>query len=255
MAVFAHQDDVEFCAFHGIVECYDNADKGFHAVIVCDGTNSSRAGKYANYTNEQMITSRAIEQETASKIGRYTSLDQFKYPSAEIMDKNNSNVVQDIYNALVKVKPEVVYTHNLADKHNTHVAVVLRLISAIRMMLPQDRPQVVYGCEMWRGLDWLCESDKVVLDVSKNRELAWELFNVFESQIAGGKNYAKGVCGRCVANAAFDKSHALDTLSHVTYAMDLTPLIKNDKLCPAEFTKDYINRFECDVLTKINAFV
>ena len=51
---------------------------------------------------------------------------------------------------------------NLVDKHDTHVAVVLRVIAAIRQMPPDIRPEKLYGCEVWRDLDWMLDSDKVV---------------------------------------------------------------------------------------------
>ena len=39
--------------------------------------------------------------------------------------------VEDLAGLLRLARPEVVYTHNLADKHPTHVAVALRTISAL----------------------------------------------------------------------------------------------------------------------------
>ena len=59
------------------------------------------------------------------------------------------------------------YTHNLADKHETHVAVALRTIAAIRGLPEEERPARLLGCEVWRDLDWMLDEEKVVLDLSR----------------------------------------------------------------------------------------
>ena len=41
-------------------------------------------------------------------------------------------MVEDLKTLIAVMKPQVIYTHNLADKHDTHVAVTLRLIRALR---------------------------------------------------------------------------------------------------------------------------
>jgi hypothetical protein len=72
-------------------------------------------------------------------------------------------------------RPQVIYTHNLADKHDTHVAVVLRTLQALRELPREARPEHVYGCEVWRDLDWLSDADKVVFDVQAHENLAMSL--------------------------------------------------------------------------------
>ncbi len=48
-------------------------------------------------------------------------------------------------------------------------------------------PQKIYGCEVWRDLDWIVDSDKVVFDVGAHENLAVALTGVFDPQISGGK--------------------------------------------------------------------
>ena len=64
-------------------------------------------------------------------------------------------VVEDLEQILRAARPEFVYLHNLADKHDTHVAVALRSIAALRAVRQDVKPKRVYGCEVWRDLDWL----------------------------------------------------------------------------------------------------
>jgi hypothetical protein len=92
-------------------------------------------------------------------------------------------------------KPRFVYTHNLADKHDTHVAVALRVIEALRRLEGAERPERVVGCEVWRGLDWLMDSDKVLMDLSAHENMQFALLGVFDSQIAGWKTLRPGFDG------------------------------------------------------------
>jgi len=150
-------------------------------------------------------------------------------------------------------RPETVYTHNLADKHATHVGVAVAAIRAMRG-LPRDlRPRKVIGCEVWRDLDWLPDGEKVLMDVSAHDDLAAALHAAFASQIAGGKRYDLAVLGRRAANATFLESHATDSASQLIVGMDLTALVEDEELDMAEYAGGMIDRFRADVVSKINA--
>ena len=71
----------------------------------------------------------------------------------------------------------------------THVAAALRVICALRSFPDDLHPEKLYGCEVWRSLDWLCDEDKVVFDVSAYPNISAALIGVFDSQITGGKRY------------------------------------------------------------------
>jgi hypothetical protein len=145
----------------------------------------------------------------------------------------------------------VVYLHNLADKHDTHVGCALRCIEAMRQMPKSERPKMVYGCEVWRDLDWLVDSEKTAMPISAHTELARTLNEVFATQIAGGKRYDLAVLGRRTANATFSNAHSTDQESAMQWAMDLTPLIQDDSLDPVAYTVSFIDRLKADVTTRI----
>ena len=247
LAIAAHQDDIEFMAYSGIAECFGKRDKGFSACIVTNGSGSPRAGVYADYTDAQMIEVRRNEQKRAADIGQYKTLSLLMYPSSEVKDKNNPNVIADLVKLLKAAKPKIVYTHNFADKHDTHVAVAARAVAAIRALPAKERPERLYGCEVWRGLDWMCDGEKVFLNCADRPNLSAALMGVFDSQISGGKRYDAATIGRRMANATYAESHGVDEYTQVTYAVDLTPLIKDGKLDPLAFTLDKIKAFEADV--------
>ncbi|MEC8190285.1 MAG: PIG-L family deacetylase, partial [Verrucomicrobiota bacterium] len=57
----------------------------------------------------------------------------------------------------------------------------------------------------------------------------------FDSQIAGGKNYSDAVIGRRHANASFYKSHSVDSVDQIWYAMDLTEPCHDDSIDLKDF--------------------
>jgi hypothetical protein len=149
-------------------------------------------------------------------------------------------------------QPKFVYTHNLADKHDTHVAVALRVIEALRELDEAERPKQVIGCEVWRALDWMVDSDKVMMDLSAHENLQFALLGIFDSQIAGGKRYDLASMGRRRANATYFGSHSVDETTALNYGMDMTRLMNDLDLNPAEFVGHFVQRFAMDVQDRVN---
>ncbi|HIZ63955.1 MAG TPA: PIG-L family deacetylase [Firmicutes bacterium] len=253
LAISAHQDDVEFMAYAPIAECFGQKDKHFGAIIVTDGAGSPRSGLYADYTDEEMKAVRIVEQKKAAFVGEYSFLAMLGYPSKAVKDAKNEKVVEELAALIRRARPKYLYTHNLADKHETHVATALRVIAALRMLSPEERPEKVYGCEVWRDLDWVCDDEKVYLDCGAHPNLMRCLSAVFDSQIAGGKRYDLAAEGRRLANATFSASHACDTYEALNYAMDLTPLM-DENTDIVSFISGHIERFRQSVREKIKEF-
>ncbi|MEY3852486.1 MAG: hypothetical protein RI910_1466 [Verrucomicrobiota bacterium] len=251
LGIGAHQDDLEFMAFHGILACYDRKDRWFGGVTITDGRGSSRAGKFQDWTDDQIAAERIREQDAAAVIGQYAFMAQLGHPSKSVRDARETVVRDDLFRILEATRPEVVYLHNLADKHDTHVGCALRCLEALRRLPNADRPQKVYGCEVWRDLDWLVDSEKTPMPVSARPELARALNEVFATQIAGGKRYDLAVIGRRTANATFSQAHATDQESAMQWAMDLTPLVQDDSLDPVAYTTGFIDRLKADVTTRL----
>jgi len=226
LGIGAHQDDLEFMALHGILECFQNEQKWFGGVTCTDGAGSSRSGPYADYTDEQMKAARVQEQKTAAVIGQYSFMVQLAHPSRVAKQSDERSVmVDDLVTILEAAQPEVVYTHNPFDKHAAHVGVLFAVLEAIQRLPEGQRPQQLIGCEVWRGLDWLPDELKVVQNLDAHPNLAAALNGVFDSQITGGKRYDLAVEGRRLANATFLDSHAIDAAQRVAYAIDLSDLI------------------------------
>lgn len=251
LGIGAHPDDLEFMAFDGIARCYANEGRWFGGVTCTDGAGSARGGEYAGYTDRQMMDVRHGEQNKAAAIGRYGVMIQLGYPSPAIRNPRDPSLAEDLAKILEVARPEVVYTHNLADKHATHVGVAVAAIRAMRALHRDHRPAKVIGCEVWRDLDWLPDGEKVLMDVSGHEDLAVALHAAFASQIAGGKRYDLAVLGRRAANATFLESHATDSARQLIVGMDLTPLVDDEGKDMAEYVFGMIDRFRADVETRI----
>ncbi len=251
MAIGAHQDDLEIMAFDGILKCFQRQDRWFTGVVVTNGAGSPRADLYADYTDAAMQVVRRKEQKKAAVIGEYAAQVLLDYPSAVLKNGADPSPVEDLLTLFEWAHPEVIYTHNLADKHDTHVAVTLRVIEALRRLPAAARPQHLYGCEVWRNLDWLVDADKVTFDVSAHQGLQAALLGVFDSQVCGGKRYDLATMGRRQANATYFASHDTDTATGLIFAMDLTPLIVNPALNVADYVQSFIARLSQEVTTRI----
>ena len=251
LGIGAHQDDLEFMAFQGILACYDQKDRWFGGVTITDGRGSSRAGKFQDWTDDQIAAERIREQDAAAVIGQYAFMAQLGHPSKSVRDARETVVREDLFRLLEATRPEFVYLHNLADKHDTHVGCALRCLEALRRLPKADRPQKVFGCEVWRDLDWLVDSEKTPMPVSARPELARALNEVFATQIAGGKRYDLAVIGRRTANATFSQAHATDQESAMQWAMDLTPLVQDDSLDPIAYATGFIDRLKADVTARL----
>lgn len=251
LAVGAHQDDLEIMAAAPILECFQREDAWFTGVVVTDGRGSPREEIYKHYTDEEMRAVRIKEQKKAAIIGEYSALVLLDYISKTVKDSEDRLLVEDIAAILRSTQPRVVYTHNLADKHDTHVGTALKVIVAIRSLPPEERPERLYGCEVWRDLDWMVDSDKVPLELSRHENLQSALLGVFDSQISGGKRYDLATLGRRQANATYFESHGVDAGLGLSYAMDLTELVLDADLEVQSFIQRHINRFAQDVADRL----
>jgi len=129
--------------------------------------------------------------------------------------------------------------------------VALKTIAAIRQLPQSERPQKLYGCEVWRDLDWLSDDRKVVFDLSRFENLQMALVGVFDSQVSGGKRYDLATMGRRRANATYYASHATDEAIGLNFAMDLTPLIEDASLDVGQFIQSILADFIADVTQRI----
>jgi LmbE family N-acetylglucosaminyl deacetylase len=191
------------------------------------------------------------EQRKAAIVGEYAAQIMLDYPSKVIKDGKDKSTVEDLTAILKATHPNAVYTHNLADKHDTHVSVVLRVIEAIRSLPHTERPQKLYGCEVWRDLDWMVDRDKVAFDLSRQENLQAALLGVFDSQISGGKRYDLASLGRRRANSTYFESHGVDLTTGLSFGIDMTPFIVNDSLDPNSFLQQFIQRFSQDVTERL----
>ena len=254
MCIAAHQDDIEIMAYHGVAECFGRHDKWFTGVVVTNGAGSPRSGIYGEYSDAQMQKVRIVEQRKAAFVGEYGCQIQLAFTSSEVKDPKEPAVIADLTQILLAAKPQYVYLHNLADKHDTHVSVTLRAISALRALPKESRPRKVYGCEVWRDLDWMIDEDKQMLPASARTNIAASLVGVFDSQVTGGKRYDLATAGRRLANATYYAPHGTDQETALNFGMDLTPLVEDPSLDVATYVLSFVDRFRADVAHRVKSW-
>ncbi len=251
LGVGAHQDDLEFMAFHGIIQCFHSTTQHFGGVTCTNGAGSSRTGDYKDFSEVELMAVRREEQRQAAIVGRYAAVIQLGHPSSIVKSPTDPRLRDDLSQILHHCRPQIIYTHNPADKHDTHLGVMVALIETLRALPPAHRPAAVHGCEVWRDLDWMNDAEKIAHDISGHESLAGALNGIFDSQIAGGKRYDLAVMGRRRANATFFDSHATDAATALSFAMDLTPLVNDGTLDILDWTLAHIERFAADVRARL----
>ena len=211
LGVAAHQDDIEIMAHAGICDCLDDPrHRAFGGVVVTDGAGAPRAGPYARHSDEQMRAVRRAEQNRAATLGGYAIQIQLGHPSADVKARGHAGVRSDLAQIFGAGAPEVVYLHNPADKHDTHVATLLRCLEALRELPPGDGRAACWAAKSGATSTGCRTTAKVALDSGRRPELAAALLRVFDSQLAGGKRYDLATAGRRAANATFATARAAD---------------------------------------------
>lgn len=254
LGIGAHQDDLEFMALHGILECYQREDRWFGGITCTNGAGSARTGPFADFSDEQMRAVRTEEQKAAARMGQYAFIAQLGYRSSDVKGRQTMDpLIDDLVRLLEVACPQFIYTHNPFDRHPTHRGVLVAVLEAIARLSNDTRPKALYGCEVWRGLEWLPAPFKVAHDVSAHPQLAADLNACFASQIAGGKRYDLAIEGRRRANATFHDAHSVDAATGLSYAIDLSCLLAPDGPKLGDFVSEVLEAFNGEVGTGLAA--
>lgn len=240
LGIVAHPDDIELMMPVPVVSCSTSDDRWFTGVVCCDGATPT-VGPSIRHT----------EQRRAAEIGGYSAIAQLGAASVGVRDpQTRGELVDRLADLLDRTRPVNVYTHDLADRHSTHVAVGLATIEAIRRLEPATRPGRVVGCEGWRGLAWMSDQEKIRMPLDTSSGLHRRLVEAHSSQLAT-KAYDLAFEGRRRANATLHDIYGADESDEVMVAMELSPLVRNDDLDPVEFVSAAIERFRREIVANL----
>ena len=95
LAIAAHQDDIEIIAAGPIIECFKDPGLWFTGIVVTNGRNSPRSGKFQDFSDEELRLVRIREQKKAAQIGEYGALVLLDYESESVKDSNQQTVIDD----------------------------------------------------------------------------------------------------------------------------------------------------------------
>lgn len=222
LAIGAHADDLELMAAPAIMYAYTKDPYTFTGIVLTDGRSSPKTGPYADCSVETMIRLRQEEQKRAADIGRYSAVIMLNMESKDAKDSQGSGRKALYHLIAAMMKPRTIWTHNVLDRHPTHLATALRTIEAIRQLPKELCPEQLFGGEVWGALD--CLPDVMRFSLERPNVLA-AMLGVYDSQISGGKRYDLAAFGRWQGNATFAESHEIDKASLVALAIDMSELI------------------------------
>ncbi len=255
-AVGAHPDDLEIMALSGILEARRLGGKRFLGIVATPGSTEPRTGVYSGLSYDDLREIRRDEQRLAADIGDYSGVVQLMYESREVKDPREAGLFLDLKAIFERTRPEAVYLHNPFDRHDTHVAVCLRSLQAIRAASEATGwlPGKVYGCASWRGLDWLVHHDRIALPIHDPDHLSEQLIHAYKSQYAQDSQFEAALRGRRIVNAIHQESHALGLAQEVDHVMDMMPLVRAQTLDMAEYMGHVLHHFEQDALERVARF-
>ena len=205
LVIGAHSDDVEIIAPTKTIESFTGKTR-LGAVVVNDGVGKPRAAPYEDLSDEAMTRLRFDEQVAAAKRGRYEFALGLAHPSSSMRTVRNEEVVDEIVELILRTKPKCIITHNPFDRHPSHIAVLQHVLWALEKIELQDKPDELYGGEVWGCIDQIPERFLVRWDCSDLLELQEELLGYFTSQNAV-KAYNVAVIARRKALARLNDPH------------------------------------------------
>jgi hypothetical protein len=231
-----------------VLACRDDPERWFTAVVCTDGAGSVRPPDMVDLDGAAFAAVRATEQRAAADAGAMSAVVMLGVSSAGVCSHGGSardRFVQALARVAAAARATTIHTHNPADAHLTHVAVVTAVVTAVRRVARDDRPVTLLGWEGWRDLDWLGADAAVTADLTGLGDQAVALARHHASQM-GPKGYDLAAQGRRRANATFGDPVTADTASEVAVAMDLSVML-DDQVDPTTVVLALIDEFRHDV--------
>ncbi|MGB3713197.1 MAG: PIG-L family deacetylase [Candidatus Promineifilaceae bacterium] len=250
-----HQDDFEIMAIDGILRCDHEQGNWFTGIVVTGGSSSPREDLYDDYScsDEELHIVRNQEQKTVAVIGDYAAQFFLDHPSSAVIDSDNRGPCRHIASIIRQTEADVVYAHNLADKHPSQTAITLRAIEPIQSLPPVTRPMKLIGFEERRDLDSTMAYDEVACDCLHLASLQTALVEGFDSQIDVGKRYDLAALDRRRPNATYFTTQGVGVTSGLSFAMEISPLVESDDLDISHYDHSFVERFSNSVKESIEA--
>ncbi len=253
IAVGAHPDDLEFMCLSAIERARQGTEEeGFFGLIVSNGLGSPRGDGLQDYSDEQFTELRRQEQREAAKLSGFCGVLQLNYPSSKVKDSSDDQLRTELKLIWMASPVRSVFTHSPFDRHATHRATCMHVLSTLKTLPKTRRPRLVIGCEVWRSLDWVPEKYKRFLPVKSTEPQMRSLFSIYQSQISGAKNYVDAVIGRKRCNATFREAHSRDAYEFCEVGIDLTSIVSG-KTSLQGYAEKVLSDFRTEIRREIKA--
>ncbi len=253
IGIGAHSDDLDFMCLSAIEAGRKAGASNFLGVVVSDGSGSTRGEAFKDLSPAAFAEVRKREQREAATWASYSGVIQLNHSSALIRQAKAEKLESDFLEIFGNGKIETVFTHSPFDRHPTHRALCVHLLRALQKLPKSRRPKKVIGCEVWRSLDWIPASKKIIFPVSSSESQMKTLFDLYQSQIVGAKNYTQAVIGRKRSNATFSESHLADNSAFAEYGIDLTA-VATGKITLQKYAQQMLDLFQQEILKELKPY-
>jgi len=164
-------------------------------------------------------------------------------PSSNLK-KVDRSVAEKLAAILSEIKPKELYIHSPFDKHPTHIGAMKVSLEAVKLLPKEIKPEKLYGCEVWRGLDWMeGDEDLKVIHFDDEVGLSDYILSSFSSQNES-KNYLDAAKGRRKSNATFSESHSVNQAGEAALYVDLSVFLRENPPSPEDFVAAKIDAFK-----------
>ncbi len=235
-----HADDGVLLGFPAIWDGFLDQNLSVRSVVVTDGAGAPQRANGGRVRSKNLLRlTRRLEEIKVGTLARYAGVTFLDYSSATVKDSASTEPTLALYDTLLQCVPAEVWTHSPLDEHESHRAVLERVVQAIQMLPFESRPKLRAG-EVWCSHAGIAKPWKVRFDVSDGLWLARRLLRQYRSQLEA-RWYDRGAIARWIGNATFEESHEVQTAHAVVFALDLTRLIDKHPLTIPEYVREVVS--------------
>jgi LmbE family N-acetylglucosaminyl deacetylase len=182
LVIVAHPDD-EVLGCGGTIAKHKNIGDDVTVLIMADGVNS-RSEKLKN----ESVDERRVCAKQANNILKVDNLIFLSYPDNKMDTVPLLDIIKDIENIMIKVCPDIVYTHSLRDLNIDHCVVHNATITACRALPAQSVNQLLFF-EVPSSTEWRTSASNNIFnpnwfsDISDTLNVKLEALSVYKEEL------------------------------------------------------------------------
>ncbi len=179
LVISAHSDD-EALGCGGVIAKHVVSGNKVHLIFMTNGVGSRNA------KIEEIEHRKRVAQESADILG-VSSIQQFDFPDNKMDTIALLDVVQAIEEVIDKLRPEIIYTHQIGDLNVDHQVTHKAVITACRPQ-PDFCVKEVYAFEVLSSTEWSAPgvksfSPNVYIDIEDYIDIKKQVLEVYSKEM------------------------------------------------------------------------